>query len=221
MADSNLKTRDTGNPGQAPVLRPGRPADPEATGQLATAHTGPEREPENPPVEVPPEGRPAQSQTGSDETGPGRPDGGGRAQAGVDAADPASESEESESEEMERRYAESYQRRLRRLLRQCERVNLLDFNILSLSGWPDSYTLSAARRRRDSWLLSATVAALVFLSGLTGMVPAWIAGGGFGAFVVILLLGVPFVRRLYTSSPSYLDLIFQRQQLLRDARRHV
>ena len=126
-----------------------------------------------------------------------------------------------EAEEVERIYAESRQRRYRRLLRQCERVNLMDFNVLSLAGWPDNYTLNAARRRRDSWLLSATIAALVFLSGMTGFVPAWIAGGGFGAFAVILLMGFPPVRRLFSSKASYLELILYRQQLLREARRHI
>jgi hypothetical protein len=71
------------------------------------------------------------------------------------------------------------------------------------------------------WIFSALVAAVVFLSGLTGFVPAWIAGGGFGAFVIILLLGVPVVRRVYTSAPSYLDLLLKRQRLMRDARKHA
>ena len=190
-----------------PVLRPGRPADP---GQLTSVV----------PVD--------QTDTAPDETGVGEagdhpPAETGEA-AGGEAAAGSGDNESTEAsgaDEAERLFAESRQRRLRRLLRQCERINLMDFNILSLSGWPDNYTLNAARRRRDSWLLSATIAALVFLSGMTGFVPAWIAGGGFGAFVVILLMGVPFVRRLYSSKSSYLDLILYRQQLLRDARRHI
>lgn len=213
MADSTVKTRDTGNPGQEPVLRPGRPADPEVAGESAPVPVNRGVEPASQAGQQPGSKEAAESQSDDDNPASGDNPETAPEKAGAEA--------DAESDEVERRYAESYQRRLRRLLRQCERVNLLDFNLLSLSGWPDSYTLSAARRRRDSWLLSAVVAALVFLSGLTGMVPAWIAGGGFGAFVVILLLGVPFVRRLYTSNPSYLDLIFYRQQLIRDARRHV
>ncbi|WP_339806687.1 hypothetical protein [uncultured Marinobacter sp.] len=137
------------------------------------------------------------------------------------AASQAEVAEATTSDGVEKRFAESRQRRLRRLLRQCERVTLMDFNTLALSGWPDNFSLSMARRRRDTWLLGASVAALVFLSGMTGFVPAWFAGGGFGAFVVILLLGFPPIRRLYSSRPSYLDLLMQRQQLLRDARKHV
>ena len=70
-------------------------------------------------------------------------------------------------------------------------------------------------------MFSALVAATVFLSGLTGFVPAWIAGGGFGAFVIILLLGIPVVRGIYTSVPSYLDLMIKRQRMMRDARKHA
>lgn len=206
MAETSAKTQDTA-PGRGdPVLRPGRPADPAAPGQAVSAVDN-EAGRGNPELSGP--GSADGQAVRADEEPPPEP------------AEPAEADSEAESEELERRYAESYQRKLRRLLRQCERVNLMDFNILSLNGWPDSYTLNAARRRRDSWLLSATIAALVFLSGMTGFVPAWIAGGGFGAFVVILLLGVPFIRRLYSPRPSYLELILRRQQLLSDARRHV
>src|SRR5690554_8225992 len=107
------------------------------------------------------------------------------------------------------------------MLRQCDRVLLMDFDLLSMSDWPNNYQMAAARRSRDLWVFSALVAAVVFLSGLTGFVPAWIAGGGFGAFVIILLLGVPVVRRVYTSTTSYLDLILKRQRLMRDARKHA
>ncbi|WP_323752132.1 hypothetical protein [Marinobacter sp.] len=123
--------------------------------------------------------------------------------------------------DVEQSRAQSEQRNLRLLLRQCDRVLLMDFELLSMSDWPDNYSLAQARRSRDLWLLSALVAAAVFLCGLTGFVPAWVAGGGFGGGVIILLLGVPFIRRIYTNKPSYLDLILQRQRMLSDARKHV
>jgi len=97
----------------------------------------------------------------------------------------------------------------------------MDFDLLAMNDWPDNYTLAEARRARDLWLFCALIAAVVFLSGLTGFVPAWLAGGGFGAFVIILLLGIPVVRQIYTSRPSYLDLVVTRQRMLREARRHV
>ncbi|MDN6318741.1 MAG: hypothetical protein L0J77_03170 [Marinobacter sp.] len=117
--------------------------------------------------------------------------------------------------------AQSRQRKLRLMLRQCDRVLLMDFDLLAMTDWPDNYSVAAARRRRDLWLFSALVAATIFLSGLTGFVPAWIAGGGFGAFVIILLLGVPVVRGIYSATPSYLDLLIKRQRMMRDARKHA
>jgi len=117
--------------------------------------------------------------------------------------------------------AESRQRKLRLMLRQCDRVLLMDFDLLAMNEWPDNFSVATARRSRDLWLFSALVAAIVFLSGLTGFVPAWLAGGGFGAFVIILLLGIPVVRGIYTSAPSYLDLLVKRQRMMRDARKHA
>ncbi|MFP3978001.1 hypothetical protein [Marinobacter sp. KMM 10035] len=117
--------------------------------------------------------------------------------------------------------AESRQRKLRLMLRQCDRVLLMDFELLAMSDWPDNFRVATARRNRDLWVFSALVAAVVFLSGLTGFVPAWVAGGGFGAFVIIVLLGIPVVRRVYTPAPSYLDLLLKRQRLMRDARKHA
>ncbi|MDS1309613.1 hypothetical protein [Marinobacter xiaoshiensis] len=117
--------------------------------------------------------------------------------------------------------AESRQRKLRLMLRQCDRVLLMDFELLAMNDWPDNFSVATARRSRDLWVFSALVAAVVFLSGLTGIVPAWVAGGGFGAFIIIVLLGIPVVRRVYTSAPSYLDLLLKRQRLMRDARKHA
>lgn len=116
---------------------------------------------------------------------------------------------------------ESRQRTMRLMLRQCDRVLLMDFDLLAMSDWPDNFRVATARRSRDLWMFSAFVAAIIFLSGLTGFVPAWFAGGGFGAFVIILLLGIPAVRRIYTSTPSYLDLLIKRQRMMRDARKHA
>ncbi|TYC58162.1 hypothetical protein FMN52_16665 [Marinobacter sp. BW6] len=203
MAENQSKAATQANePTQAPVLRPGRAADPvpahiAAGGQASapvTASQATEGEPSDQRVETGTE--PDQSSGGevSRDTGSGSP---GKV------------------------LAESRQRKLRLMLRQCDRVLLMDFDLLAMNGWPDNYTMAEARRSRDLWLFSALIAAAIFLSGLTGFVPAWIAGGGFGAFVIILLLGVPAVRRIYTSKPSYLDLIMTRQRMLREARQHV
>lgn len=162
---------------------------------------------------------PPASDVDRDDLGPAEP------ATATSPAVPESGQDQSEQEEspaaIEKALAETRQRKLRLMLKQCDRLLLMDFDLLAMSGWPDNYSLAAARRNRDLWLFSALLAALVFLSGLTGFVPAWIAGGGFGAFVIILMLGVPAIRRIYTARPSYLDLVIKRQRLLRDARKHI
>lgn len=147
----------------------------------------------------------------------------GQDDEGTDSAEMSAESGAGEAAagDSEQILAGSRQRKLRLILRQCDRVLLMDFDLLAMNGWPDNYSLAAARKSRDLWLFSALIAAAVFLSGLTGFVPAWIAGTGFGAFVIILLLGLPLIRRIYTSKPSYLDLVVKRQRMLSDARKHV
>lgn len=191
--------------GEEPLLRRGRPADPRPEAgdgaRLGDAASG---------AQVP-ANRPATAPADRLETDD--------IPASNEAVEESSTGEAPQN--IDKTLAESRQRKLRLMLRQCDRVLLLDFDLLALPDWPDNYTLAAARRNRDIWLFGALLAAVVFLSGMTGFVPAWIAGGGFGAFVIILLLGIPGVRRLYTSRPSYLDLVIRRQRLLRDARKHI
>lgn len=191
------------------VLRPGRAADPVSVPVKAAQGAS-----QNAP--------PALTSEAQQE---GHADADSRAAGNASADSEQSDHEQGESgegpEETGPVPAESRQRKLRLMLRQCDRVLLMDFELLAMTDWPDNFSVAAARRSRDLWLFSALVAAIVFLSGLTGFVPAWIAGGGFGAFVIILLLGIPAVRGVYTSEPSYLDLLIKRQRMIRDARKHA
>ncbi|WP_417513914.1 hypothetical protein [Marinobacter sp.] len=176
---------------QGAVLRPGRSADPVPAGAK------PDGNQENTIAPAPAPQTEVPANTGSRLAG----------EVEAQSADPVQ--------------AESRQRTLRLMLRQCDRVLLMDFDLLAMNDWPDNFSVASARRSRDLLIFSALVAAIIFLSGLTGFVPAWVAGGGFGAFVIILLLGVPAVRRIYTSEPSYLDLLIRRQRMMRDARKHA
>lgn len=204
MAENQSKATQANEPAQAPVLRPGRAADPVPAAPVAGAGgQASAAVPARPAEKAAPVDRSRQTGSGSD------------AQSG------SGEVQETGSAKPERVLADSRQRKLRLMLRQCDRVLLMDFDLLAMNGWPDNFTMAEARRSRDLWLFSALIAAAIFLSGLTGFVPAWIAGGGFGAFVIILLLGIPAVRRIYTTRPSYLDLIITRQRMLREARQHV
>lgn len=191
MAENQRTAPPKTDPTQGAVLRQGRAADPL-------------------PSATQPDAAEAEAEAEALETAPA-----------VEEEEGVAEELEAASSEFEQARAQFKQRELRLILRQCDRVLLLDFNRLAMSDWPDDYTLATARRNRDLWLFSAFAAAVVFVSGLTGFVTAWVAGTGFGAFMIILMLGIPAVRRIYTSSPSYLDVIMKRQRLLREARAYA
>ncbi|MFO8141477.1 MAG: hypothetical protein R6T87_06235 [Marinobacter sp.] len=203
MAEQSAPDTTDDNAASGPVLRPGRAADPV---------------PDLPQSALPAGQRTAALPLLEDESADDAPNAGQAEFAGAGDVD---EAESTASGHIEQTQAESKQRTLRLMLRQSDRVLLMDFELLAMPDWPDNYEMAAARRSRDIWVFSALVAASVFLSGLIGVIPAWIAGGGFGAFVIILLLGVPFVRRIYSGKPSYLDLVVKRQRLLKDARKHI
>ncbi len=203
MAQGNdRRLRQAGTSETEPMLRPGRPADPMPLSEVAV--TSPATD--------------AREVTDESEEESG--------EYVIPAGDNANGRDSNDAEPMadvisDKVMAETRQRHLRRLLKQCERVHLLDFSMLSMQGWPDNFTLNEARRRRDIWLFCASLAALVFFSGMTGLVPAWIAGSGFGVFVLVVIAGIPGIRRLYASKPSYLELLMLRQSLMKDARKHV
>lgn len=214
MAESNQRrtVADSG-PADSPVLRPGRPADPVP----ASPQDG------RMPATVA-EARPGDRAPDS-RGGPIAPEPSAGIESGGEHADTGQSGNESDSAESKapesQQQAAARQIRLRRLLRQCDRVLLLDFDTLAMNGWPDAFTVAMARRRRDLWLMLLVMSALVFASGMTGFVPAWIAGGGLGAMVVLVLSGIPSVRHLFTDSPSHLELLMRRRQLLREARLHL
>ena len=182
------------------VLRQGRAADPaQAVADKAVAVAG----------------QGAQNNT-QPSTGPNES---AKQPSDVMAADAADSREASSSSGGDK--AANRQRQLRLMMRQCDRVLLADYDLLAMEKWPDNARISAGRRRRDLWLLAVVVAAALFVSGVLGVLPAWLGGSGFGALVTTLLLALPPVRRVFSSRPSHRELVQQRGQMLRDARRHV
>lgn len=206
------RTNNAEPPPDEPLLRQGRPADPvpaEMNGPDA-AQAARDQSSEKPPAQT------KQPELAGSDSGAGEP-----VSESGETAEEAAPDGDNHSAGIEKTIAESRQRKLRLLLRQCDRVMLMDFEILAMSDWPDNYSVAVARRSRDLWLFSSLLAAIIFLSGMTGFVPAWIAGGGFGVFIILLLSGLPAVRGMVTRKPSYLDLIMKRRRMLRDARKHI
>lgn len=113
------------------------------------------------------------------------------------------------------------QQRRRKLLHDCERLLLLDFDTLAMPSWPDHHQLNLARRQRDSWLFLLSVLAALVLAGMGNLVPALVGGVAFGALALAGLWGLPAVRHVFTPRPSYLELLLKRRRLLHRARKHV
>lgn len=208
MAEPNqTRTVADKGPADSPVLRPGRPADPVSASPAA------ERMPTAPADLRPTAGKVTESGSRSGDAGSDSAD---AEQSRADTEEPGSAAPESDQVR-----AAGRQGRLRRLLRQCDRVLLLDFNTLAMSDWPDAFSVAMARRRRDLWLLALVVCGLVFASGMTGFVPPLLAGSGLGAMLLLAVSGIPAVRHLFTDAPSYFELVLYRRQLLREARLHI
>ncbi|WP_202980223.1 hypothetical protein [Marinobacter fonticola] len=199
MATTEAKARPS------PVLQPGRPADPAPPAPVGPEINDPEIEGElTEHASLP-------SEVTEDAA----------VLARVEDASEATASEALDEPQPNRETLMMQQSGYRRLLRQCERVLLLDFNTLAMPDWPDNFSMASARRRRDLWLFSASLAAILFLAGVPGLVPAWMAGTAFGAFVLIVLAGIPFIRKLYSAQSSHLDLLVRRQRRVREARSHI
>lgn len=118
-------------------------------------------------------------------------------------------------------YEAMHQRKRKQLLSECARLQVFDFQILAMPRWPENFALTQARRSRDQWVFAMSVMAVVFLGGVANLIPAWLAGPAFGAFILIGSLAVPAIRRWATSRASYGELIAERRQLLRAARKHI
>ena len=129
--------------------------------------------------------------------------------------------EEDDDGQASTRQLKRNQRRRRELLRECERLLLLDFDTLSMPDWPDYHQVGEARRRRDAWLAVMSVLATTVLCGMGNLVPALPAGVALGLLVLTVLWGVPAVRHVFTSSPSHAELLLKRRRMLHRARKHI
>ena len=113
------------------------------------------------------------------------------------------------------------QSRRRKLLHDCERLLLLDFDTLAIPHWPDHHQLTQARKRRDTWLIVLGVLGTLVLAAMGNLVPAVIGGVGFGLLVLCALWGVPAIRHIFSGRPTFAELVLKRRRLIHQARKHV
>lgn len=146
--------------------------------------------------------------------------GDGSRESATEAGDPSGEPAQ-QDRESERLAIQARQRRRRKLLHDCERLLLLDFDTLAMPSWPDHHRVNEARRRRDGWLALLSILSATVLLGLANLVPAVFAGVAFGLLGLAVLWGFPTVRHLFTPELSYAELLLKRRRLLHRARKHV
>ena len=138
------------------------------------------------------------------------------AEAGVEQGQ-----EEQEGDDAQQLSLAYLQSRRRKLLHDCERLLLLDFDTLAIPHWPDHHQLTQARKRRDTWLIMLGVLGTLVLAAMGNLVPALVGGVGFGLLVLCGFWGVPAVRHLFSDRPTYAELVLKRRRLIHQARKHV
>ncbi|WLQ16905.1 hypothetical protein O5O45_13375 [Hahella aquimaris] len=144
------------------------------------------------------------------------------AQGAPKAEQKKAEAAESE-EDRKRRYRETVAQRnqLTQILRECEALEVMNYEVLAIKHYPQTIDVISARRRRDLWLLSCLLSFAVFLIGWQGGLNAWVAGIAFGFFVALSALAIPPLRRLVIKNAGYSELVRQRKELEFRAITHI
>ncbi|KZZ63518.1 hypothetical protein A3765_07940 [Oleiphilus sp. HI0130] len=109
----------------------------------------------------------------------------------------------------------------KRLLASCERVNLVNLQVLSMEGYPDNWSIDSARKTRDLLIMGGSIALGIFIIGLGGLLPAAVSGIALGLSALMMFLAFSTVQSAFTNRPSLTELMSRRQKITRGARGHV
>lgn len=109
----------------------------------------------------------------------------------------------------------------KRLLASCERVNLLNLQVLSMEGYPDNWSIDSARKVRDLLVMGGSVALGIFIIGLGGLFPAAAAGIALGISVLLFFLAFSPIQSAFTNKPSLTELVSRRTRIVNAAKGHV
>lgn len=113
------------------------------------------------------------------------------------------------------------QHKRKRLLAECEAVMSVSYDILAMDDYPENALVAAARRDRDLWLFVTACMALVFLLGLPGFVPGWMAGSALGLSFLSWIFAFSPMRTHFFSRPTLRELLQTRQQIEFRALSHI
>jgi hypothetical protein len=148
-----------------------------------------------------------------------------RIQERRNAADAAAEklaseaSSELSKEEREKRAHEEV--RLKRLLSTCEKVMMVNYNLLALDEYPSNLMIDRATKTRDAYISAGGLASGVFVIGLGGLLPAWVTGASFGLALLFFVFALSELQSLVHNAPSLSHLMRVRRQLEFNALAHI
>ena len=109
----------------------------------------------------------------------------------------------------------------KRLLASCERVNLLNLQVLGMDGYPDNWSIDSARKIRDLLVMGGSVALGIFIIGLGGLFPAAASGIALGISVLLFFLAFSPIQSAFTNKPSLTELVSRRTRIVNAAKGHV
>lgn len=113
------------------------------------------------------------------------------------------------------------QHKRKRLLAECEAIMSVSYDILAMDDYPENALVAAARRDRDLWLFVTACMALVFLLGLPGFVPGWMAGSALGLSFLSWIFAFSPLRSHFFSRPTLRELLQTRKQIEFRALSHI
>lgn len=113
------------------------------------------------------------------------------------------------------------QHKRKRLLAECEAIMSVSYDILAMDDYPESALVAAARRDRDYWLFVTACMALLFLLGLPGVVPGWMAGSALGLSFLSWIFAFSPLRSHFFARPPLGELLQKRKQVEFRALSHI
>ena len=107
------------------------------------------------------------------------------------------------------------------IIRACEPLEVLNYDVLALKYYPDMVDVLGAKRRRDLWFLAILFTFGLFLIGWQGLLPAWIAGSSMGISLALCAFAIPQIRALFLKVPSHRQLVQRKKEMEFRAMSHI
>lgn len=130
-----------------------------------------------------------------------------------------------EEEERQRKLAERERIKQERMKAEkmafYSKLETLDYDLLTLQGYPSDYEIESAKRQRKVWFIALGVVVFLFLASLFSLVSKWVGGiAGGAAFFLWLTYGNGLLEK-FPSLNTYTDLINERRKIKRQLLEYI